>query len=390
MGALPAAHRARSGGCSPRACWATSSRCTPTTRSGSRRTGVPAVRAQARRRRAARPRHLPGVVRVDGARHAEPRSWRSPTRRSPASTPRPRSCSATRAAPTRCSTARCAAAGTTRAAIVGTEGRIEIDGAVLPADLVHADPARAASRSACSRPARRGRPAPRGRRGRALPRGGALESPEMPLDETVAIMRTMDADQSFRLCLTTLPIALRGSSSRKRTSRGRLCGASSPATWSISVLLVRRVVLGHDPGDDLLAEVGVLLAGDRGLLDAGVLEQRDLDLAGADLVAAGLDQVGRAAADDAPVAVLADGGEVAGEEPAVAHRLVGGVGAVEVAGEQVRAADGRPRRSSRRRCRRSRCRRRRRAAPRRRARGRRRSPARAGSRRARRCSSASR
>ena len=55
--------------------------------------------------------------------------------------------------------------------------------------------------------------------------------------------------------------------------------------------------------------------------DGGVLEQRDLDLAGADLVAAGLDQVGRAAADDAPVAVLARGGEVAGEEPAVAHRL---------------------------------------------------------------------
>ena len=44
-------------------------------------------------------------------------------------------------------------------------------------------------------------------------------------------------------------------------------------------------------------------AGDRGLDTLGVLEQRDLDLAGADLVAAGLDQVGRAAADDADVAV---------------------------------------------------------------------------------------
>src|SRR3954452_20237465 len=98
-------------------------------------------------------------------------------------------------------------------------------------------------------------------------------------------------------------------------------------------LLVGRVVLRYHPGDDLLAEVGVLLAGDGCLLDGGVVEQRDLDLPGADLVAAGLDQVGRAAADDAPVAVLADGGEVAGEEPAVAHRLVGGVLAVEVAGE---------------------------------------------------------
>src|SRR3954468_23638065 len=105
-------------------------------------------------------------------------------------------------------------------------------------------------------------------------------------------------------------------------------------------LRVRRVALGHDPGDDALAEVRVLLAGHRRLLDARVVEQRDLDLAGADLVAAGLDQVGRAAADDAPVAVLADGREVAGEEPAVAHRLVGGVLAVEVAGEEVGAADG--------------------------------------------------
>ena len=50
------------------------------------RPGAPAVRARARRRRAARPRHLPGVVRVDGARRAGPRRRRSPTRRSPAST----------------------------------------------------------------------------------------------------------------------------------------------------------------------------------------------------------------------------------------------------------------------------------------------------------------
>ena len=68
---------------------------------------VPAVRARARRRRAARPRDLPGVVRLDGARRARPGRRRSPTRPSPASTPRPRSCSATRAARTRCSTARC-------------------------------------------------------------------------------------------------------------------------------------------------------------------------------------------------------------------------------------------------------------------------------------------
>ena len=69
-------------------------------------------------------------------------------------------------------------------------------------------------------------------------------------------------------------------------------------------------------------------------------EQRRLHLARADLVAAGLDQVGRAAADDAPVAIRRARAEVAGEEPAVAHRLGGRVGPVQVAGEQVRAADG--------------------------------------------------
>ena len=45
---------------------------------------------------------------------------------------------------------RCAAAGPTRAVIVGTEARIEIDGAVLRADRVHPDPAR--RRAAAGRP----------------------------------------------------------------------------------------------------------------------------------------------------------------------------------------------------------------------------------------------
>ena len=56
------------------------------------------------------------------------------------------------------------------------------------------------------------------------------------------------------------------------------------------------VALDDDPGDDPLAEVVVGLAGHRRLGDAGVLDQRVLDLARADLVAAALDQVGRAAA----------------------------------------------------------------------------------------------
>ena len=147
--------------------------------------------------------------------------------------------------------------------------------------------------------------------------------------------------RGHRSCaLTTLPIALRGSSSRKRTSRGRLWGASSEATWSISTFAVGLLALRHDPGHDPLAEVVVGRGGHRRLAHRGMLEQRDLDLARADLVAAGLDQVGRAAADDPPVAVGRARADVAGEEPAVADRLRGRVGAVEVAAEDVRAAHG--------------------------------------------------
>ena len=141
--------------------------------------------------------------------------------------------------------------------------------------------------------------------------------------------------------MTTLPIALRGSSSRKWTSRGRLWGASWPATWSIS----SRSCGAGSPSATTQATIRsprsvVGRAGHGRLEHARVLEQRDLDLARADLVAAGLDQVGRAAADDPPVAVRRARCEVAGEEPAVAQRLGGGVRAVEVAAEQVRTAHG--------------------------------------------------
>src|SRR5918999_1467639 len=100
----------------------------------------------------------------------------------------------------------------------------------------------------------------------------------------------------------------------------------------VDQLALRRalVAVGDDPGDDPLAEVRVGRAGDGRLEHAGVLEQRDLDLPRADLVAAGLDQVGRAPADDPPVAVRRAGADVAGEEPPVAHRLCGGVGPVQV------------------------------------------------------------
>ena len=68
------------------------------------------------------------------------------------------------------------AVGSTRASIVGTDARIEIDGAFYHAGLVHADPARGRA-AALLRPARGGRPAPRGGRGRALHRGGRAREP---------------------------------------------------------------------------------------------------------------------------------------------------------------------------------------------------------------------
>ena len=70
---------------------------------------------------------------------------------------------------------------------------------------------------------------------------------------------------------TTLPIALRGSASRKRTSRGRLCGASSAATCAISSRSSRGAAGRHDPRDDALAEVRVGLARDGDLEHAWMI-----------------------------------------------------------------------------------------------------------------------
>lgn len=95
----------------------------------------------------------------------------------------------------------------------------------------------------------------------------------------------------------------------------------------------------HHPGDDPLAKVRVGFAGDGGLADARVVQQGVLDLARADLVTAALDQVGGLAADDPYVPVGVEGGHVPGAEPAVGGERGGRrFGAVEVAGEQVRAA----------------------------------------------------
>ena len=83
-----------------------------------------------------------------------------------------------------------------------------------------------------------------------------LEGNRIPTLHTGPVLDALKDWRPASRCLTTLPIALRGSSSRKRISRGRLCGASSPATWSISSRAAGRgLALGDDPGDDPLAEV---------------------------------------------------------------------------------------------------------------------------------------
>jgi hypothetical protein len=58
-----------------------------------------------------------------------------------------------------------------------------------------------------------------------------------------------------------------------------------------------RVGRRDDPGDDPLAQVGIGLGRDRSVCDTRMLKERGLDLAGADLEAAALDQVGGPPAD---------------------------------------------------------------------------------------------
>ena len=81
----------------------------------------------------------------------------------------------------------------TRAAIVGTNARIEIDGDFYAPRSFDADHtqrrARRASTSRTGARPLRTRP----RRSPAAWREGLLESPLMPLDESISIMETMDA-----------------------------------------------------------------------------------------------------------------------------------------------------------------------------------------------------
>ena len=137
------------------------------------------------------------------------------------------------------------------------------------------------------------------------------------------------------------PCPCRCAAARRRTGpragacagrAGRRRGRPAPARPAAS----RR----HDEGHDPLPQVVVRPPDHRRLGDAGVLQQRVLDLPRADLVAAGLDQVGGAAPDQRERPGLGPAADVAGGEPAVVGvRGRGGVGPVEVAVEQRRAAD---------------------------------------------------
>src|SRR5204863_8149507 len=73
---------------------------------------------------------------------------------------------------------------------------------------------------------------------------------------------------------------------------------------------------------NLLAEVLVRNPDDRGFPNGGMLVEDLLDLARVDVVAAA-DHKLLLSVDDEVVAVLVDGSDVAGVEPAVAHDLVG-------------------------------------------------------------------
>ena len=176
VGALPAAHARDPAAARRRRARRARHRPSPTTASGSRRTRSTGC---SRRSSAAARCSTSASTRSRSRRWCWARRTacaRSPTRRSPASTPRPRSCSATRAAPTRVLNCTLRAVGSTRAAIVGTDARIEIDGAFYqPVSFTLIPRERRAA--ALLRPARRGRPAPRGGRGRALHRGRRAREP---------------------------------------------------------------------------------------------------------------------------------------------------------------------------------------------------------------------
>ena len=116
---------------------------------------------------------------------------RSATPPSPASTPRRRWSSATKAARRRYSPAPFAPSSPTRASIVGTDARIEIEGDFYAPAAVTLIPRAGEPIRVASAHAGRGLRHQADEVARCLA-AGELESPLMALDETISIMQTMD------------------------------------------------------------------------------------------------------------------------------------------------------------------------------------------------------
>ena len=160
----------------------------------------------------------------------------------------------------------------------------------------------------------------------ATPRVGVALDPE-------PVVLAHSSSRSMRRRI--FPDGLFGSSDTKRYSRGRLKRASdSDARQKASRSSAVTPVVGDDAGDHALAEALVDSADDGDLAHARRPGEDVLHLDGMDVLAAGDDHVVHTP-DDPEVAVLVEPPDVACVVPAVADRLLVGVGPVPVAGERL-------------------------------------------------------
>ena len=136
--------------------------------------------------------------------------------------------------------------------------------------------------------------------------------------------------------LSTLPVALRGSSST-HLDAGRALEVGQPLPGEGDQLGRRGLAVTGHGGDDRLAPALVGQPEDGDLAHGRVADDDLLDLDRVDVLAAGDDHV-LLAVDERDVAVLVDLAEVAGVEPAAAERVGRRPGQHPVAGEDVLAA----------------------------------------------------
>ena len=88
------------------------------------------------------------------------------------------------------------------------------------------------------------------------------------------------------------------------------------------------------------ADAGAVLTDNENLTDQRVAAQTVLELGGGDVLATGGDDELLLASSDAQVAVVIEGADVAGAEPAVGGEGLGsGLGVVVIRGEDTQAAD---------------------------------------------------